>query len=430
MGKKVKPRETKPATTTANDAPVISPTEEGLLKRLAERRALREEESKERLIREAEMAHTRKLLQAAALLDQPHLSEPILPSPRRWAVMLVDAGHALQKIDGLLDDIIDYPPAGDGDGFEAGQLIFKELAQGADVEAVAAMLKRWIRRLGKTSNLPPRLGFSNAARGIVDYLRQIERTWDGVNWNPPSRVLADRARRSVTLPPTASETLSPASGVEVASFRQLGSSWTIQFEGHNTTIDDSIAVRRLVILLEHPFEPIEPVQLVQLERAKSNKHTIMPANYADEGSGEVSYGSRHSKEEVLDQDTIDKTRAAIQRLDDQIIGLKKSGKDASELEDEKAACVAYLAAGCNSQGASRLIPSQARKAHDAIRTAFSPLKRRLAECHPALHAHIVSSLQGSQRFYSYSPEIDPKWQIQWVLRSEGHSTTYAPKPPR
>jgi hypothetical protein len=181
-----------------------------------------------------------------------------------------------------------------------------------------------------------------------------------------------------------------------ALFRREGEFWTVVYGGTTCRFKDLKGLRYLAVLLAAPGRDVHALELVAATGG-------LPAG-----------ASTAAPEPLLDARAKEAYRRRLQELGDDLEQARAwhDLERVARIEQEVDALTRELARAAGLGGRDRRLPSPAERARvsvtKAIRTAIAAIERH----HPALAAHLASSVR-TGRLCRYAPpgESPPRWSL-------------------
>ncbi|MBB5857276.1 ATP-binding protein [Amycolatopsis umgeniensis] len=180
-----------------------------------------------------------------------------------------------------------------------------------------------------------------------------------------------------------------------AEFRRDEAVWTLRFDGVTSHLPDSKGLRDLHFLLGRPGSDVAAVRLL------------------DPAGGEVVVAAKSlGGDAVLDDEAKARYRARLDELDDLIDTATGLGQDAraAALDRERDALLAELRSAAGLGGRSRRLGDEAERARKTVTARIRDTLRKLDEQHPALAAHLRSSVTTGSSC-RYAPEDKVPWRL-------------------
>jgi non-ribosomal peptide synthetase component F len=202
-----------------------------------------------------------------------------------------------------------------------------------------------------------------------------------------ARLRSARVELKVTPPPV------PASAPE---FRREGGVWRLGYDGTVVHLPDAKGLRDLHLLLSQPGADVSAVLLL------------------DPAAGPELVAARQmGGDPILDDEAKARYRRHLAELDDAIDRAAARGDDrrAATLEAERTALLDELRAAAGLAGRSRRLGDEAERARKAVTARIRDTLRRLEERHPALAAHLRSTVSTGSTC-RYSPSVPVAWRLR------------------
>lgn len=189
-------------------------------------------------------------------------------------------------------------------------------------------------------------------------------------------------------------------------FKNEGATWRIIYEGHETTVKDSLAMRYISFLLEHPNTPFE---CRDIERACS---TEAPEGGRRLDSGEAMEAglctSQYDLKQLDDWEAKD-IEKAVNKLQEDI----KSSDDPvhrAELQERANALRDHLRKNLNRRGKPRSIDDR-EKARKRLGNAMSRAKRNITAANEEIGQHFEVFVKARGTAFVYEPHREINWTM-------------------
>jgi hypothetical protein len=175
-----------------------------------------------------------------------------------------------------------------------------------------------------------------------------------------------------------------------------GAWWVLGFDGTTVRMPDAKGLRDLAALLAAPGQSVHAAELVALS-----------------GGGEAGLASlRLGADLLLDERARDQLRARLADLEEEIDEAERwaDPERAARARDERDALLDELAAATGLGGRRRRLGDQSERARKAVTARIRDVINRVEQVHPALAAHLRSSV-ATGTFCSYSPPAPTVWEL-------------------